>query len=318
MLWDSTYNAVGGAANNANVFSWSNADPDVSPINTGAVPFGIGAAAGASAFNPLNTTALALKDPINQFVASGIVADAKVISACLQATYFGTMLDSSGQIGFIQNLPVRNLLEGGNGGTPCSVTDLFNNCTKTERLGLKTMEVISRPMNGTELFHTQYNGSMEVHAAGSTPSVTTYTYTTTPTCVCGFIWRSTDNQSRIVFDMIKNSAWRPNPTSGLANPIPITLGDPMLHEVHRLLDKNAKGWASRTKSDQDSKLSEALTNPHHPGHRRAKHSFWNSLVGAATGVYNYARSPQGQQMLASGANYVAREVESAEYLLLAP
>jgi len=310
ILWDATYNAVGSKQNFGNLFTWSSNDSTLQPPNTVSQPYGFGALAGQTPFNPLNVTALTLRDPANLFCSSDLVADARVVSACIQANYFGTMLDASGQIGFIQNMPVQTLIIGGAGAAPLSVDELFNNTSRTARLGLERNEVIARPMDGTDKFRNGVDGPMLIQNTTNGPSSMSDMYRANPSCVCGLVWRSTDSKSRLVFDVVKNISWRPNPISGLINPAPKTLGEPKVHEVHKILDSRSGDWATTYQQNSDSKLSQALVNPHHPRHKQAKNSFWQNLVGAGEAAYSAAKTPTGRRLINSAASYAARELEA--------
>jgi hypothetical protein len=205
-----TASSQAGFSEQGNLFAWQNDDSTVAPSNSGGFPYG-------SNRNPTidgTLTTRTLDDPAANLLRSDIVADARVIGACMQMTYYGKMLDSAGEVGFISNLPVEELILGGSGAVPISVDDLLVFCNNKSRMGVDTLENVYRP-NELSSNHFRTNSvSMLTMNPPSDAIVSTEAQTLSPRCF-GFVWRNVEPDAGLVFDFTKSIEWRAETSSGL-------------------------------------------------------------------------------------------------------
>lgn len=244
VLWSPNYslpgtNGVGGAAG-ANLISFRTANSSLSPQNTVGFPFASGVAG-----NP--TTAVSWADPANAFVSSNTCDDARLISGCMKLTYTGPMQSASGQVAFINNIPVEAIFEPGVlGGGAASVDNLFTLANSTSRLGVDTYENILKPVDpGIERFRT--DGDICIASGAAASSTIGQDALTYEPSFSGFAFRgmTAGNVALLVFELTKNIEWRPARASGIvAKPIKIT-GPSKIPQIVKTLDSAAPGWNNR-------------------------------------------------------------------------
>jgi hypothetical protein len=193
-------------------------------------------------------TTQVLDDPAAQLMNSDIVSDARVISACIDMTYYGAMYDSAGEVGFISNLPVADLLYGAKGRNPLSVDNLMIYCNNKERLGVDTLENVYR-LN--ELSSNHYRGQddslLTIGQVGAAGSVTTVSETADALSprVFGFVWRNTLPDAGLVFDFTKSIEWRAEASSGLTQ-VPIhTTGRSLVPDINASIDAHERRHGGR-------------------------------------------------------------------------
>jgi hypothetical protein len=117
-LCDPTYmGALGPDHLGGSVFAWKHSDSTIRPGNDGTISIYGRQALDTSDF----LTAIVLADPSHQLTDSDLCEDARHVSSCLSLTYIGAQLVASGQVGFLENVPARVLLTGGDGGLPANV-----------------------------------------------------------------------------------------------------------------------------------------------------------------------------------------------------
>jgi len=276
IVWDPSYSSSPDDGGFSMVI-WTDDDSTKNPQNDATIAYGNGA------FSAMGSeTAEAVNDPCHDFLDSDIVEDARLISACITMTYFGTVIDASGQVGFLENLPEKLLLEGGTGGTPVSVDELFKYTANTHRLGLDRFEVMSRPTEGAIRFREGVQAPFDIGVNGTNASAQSAMGQTTPSSLCGIVWRSTDSKSRLVLEITKNIEWRPSPLSGLTLTHPFSSGRTKLPIVEKIADKKAPGWSTRISSG-------GTQMPHFDHPSGNKSSFWSDLIEnaqTAKGVYD--------------------------------
>jgi hypothetical protein len=219
----------------SNCYFWSTDDPSKAPTNNNNYPFGYGLS---------GTTANTIVDPAANLVTSNLVADARVTGACMQMTYFGKMLEAAGEIGYISNLPIEDLIAGGDtGGVPGPVTvdELFQYTTQKQRLGTDTLETVYQLNPSTShLFRNQTDSVLQTTSATDATSIESSTVSATPPRLFGFVWRHTQPGAGITVDLTKSIEWRPEVSSGLPQ-VPLeTYGPSMVPTVNRVIDTAEK------------------------------------------------------------------------------
>lgn len=220
-----------------NMFMFISDDPTLSPPNTAANPYG--------AFSPLSVGQVdvghVLDDPAANLLRSDIVADARVISACMQMTYYGKLQDSAGEVGFISNLPVSEIMEGGTGGIPASVNNLMAYCANKHRLGIDTLENVYRPNElSSNHFRTNVDTLLDVADQTAGPSVVSQSATTLSPRVFGFVWRNVEPSAGLTFDFVKSIEWRAVASSGLTQTPIQTTGASLVPHVNAAIDRHTK------------------------------------------------------------------------------
>lgn len=215
--------------------------------NSATPPFNnAGAVYGAATFQPptAQNTAFHIGDPAGALVASDIVNDARVLSACMTITFLGKMIDSAGEVCFLSNLPITQLLEGGVGSTPVSIDELFNYSASKQRLGVETLEAVYRLNTGSsDKFRDESLRPFVI--AGGIATVDPASESFAPR-VFGFAWRGVNPDSPISFDFVKNIEWRPEAVSGFAQAPIVNAGpgllDAALKHADRLARDNPQVW----------------------------------------------------------------------------
>jgi len=200
-----------------------------------------------------------LPDPALQLV-NGIARDARTLSACMRVAYLGSMQSAAGQVAFLENVPLTNVLN-------CDVDELFRLSTEVKRIGVGTHEVKFRPSENSKFFssyetaNTTTQSQRDVSSPltlGSAGTGETTVEDVRGMRVFGFAWRGTDNATNIAFEFIKNVEWRPRIDSGLPTTKPVALHDsPMVHLAERELDrKHGGGWSVASITNAAGQLAE--------------------------------------------------------------
>jgi hypothetical protein len=154
-------------------------------------------------------------------------------------TYFGKMQDASGEVGYISNLPVGELLNGGTESKPVSVNDLMAYATVKHRLGTDTLEAVYRLNElSSNHFRTETEYLIAIGRNGATPSRIPNSTATLSPRVFGFVWRNTQPDAGLVFDITKSIEWRAETSSGLSQ-TPVQTGGPSLVPyINRSIDEH--------------------------------------------------------------------------------
>lgn len=257
-----------------NLFLWQSSSPSASPqdLVTAAEQSAFGSNRFYQANGPHTDTAATLNDPCGSLVETTLVADIRVLAACMQLTFIGKMTDASGEVGFINNLPAQELLTGGprvpgqldpdREGTPCTVDHLFTYCNMKRRLGVDTNETIYR-LNELSSNHFQDENSrlMKLAPNGNdfSASIPAATAILSPR-VFGFVWRNTIGDAGLVFDLTKSIEWRPETSSGLTQ-TPIRTGGPSLVPyINKVIDdseeKTGRAVWNRVQSSVGSSVAK--------------------------------------------------------------
>jgi hypothetical protein len=236
----------------------------------------MGSATGFADAYTSGTTA-GLDDPAGPLLrrSSNLMQDARTVSACIRVCYTGEMQHASGQLAYIENLPLSAVV-GRNPNEPAITVDqLFTMSSNVQRLGVDTYEVVFRPPEGGHTFHDYMDGAWLNDTALLDPRtiVADTAAVTNPVCF-GFAWRSisANPKADLDFELVKNIEWRPRPFAGMASTIPRALND--RNEVLSallLLDQRSNSW-TRKVIDNAGSIAGTVVKM------------------AATGLGNYARS----------------------------
>jgi hypothetical protein len=255
LLWSPDYNSDpfnGGApAGPANVFFYSTNASFSPPSNTGTFPFGSDTTPVGGVMN----TSKALDDPAALLLATDLVQDARCISACMNMVYTGKMMDSSGQVAFIEDLPLSALLEldpfVSVPKSETSVDALFNWTTRTTRLGTDKVEVKFRPDATSARFRSSEASPIIVDTPGTTGSVVAVPAQTLQPTFFGIAWRGLDTSTspKFSFELTKCLEWRASPISGLTHAPPKAINaGPVVQPAIQFLDRKfGQGWSSGIK-----------------------------------------------------------------------
>jgi hypothetical protein len=245
---------VGSAVNGpANLFVYSETDPSQIPLdNVTATPMGY---EDSWTTKTTSKSLQGLPDPAAAFLATDMVQDARLLSACLSLTYTGKMQDSSGELCVIENFPVEALIAsiGSAGGIQQapSVNQMFNYSTRNLRFGTDTHEVLSRPGDASHFFKGASDAVLDIQV--TEPPFKSFipdsTRAQAPRAI-GFAWRGLTpdigDTTPLTFTFTKNVEWRPKVISGLTHSDPLVMHpQPLAHKTAGFLDKKAPGWTSR-------------------------------------------------------------------------
>jgi len=162
----------------------------------------------------------------------------------MSLTYYGSMSSAAGEICYIENLPLNDLLNGGAGAVPLSVDGLFRSTTKHQRLTTDTHEVVYRP-NGAhgDTFFNQTPAPITYYSGA--PTQTSDVATMHGMKVFGFAWRNAPSGISHTHTLTKVAEWRPETHSGLPRISPTTIGPSIVPHAIATLDKHVPGWTSR-------------------------------------------------------------------------
>nr|ASM94018.1 putative capsid [Barns Ness breadcrumb sponge tombus-like virus 3] len=272
--------------------------PSTQLVNSLSSPLGVGSFESASGAS--------IEDPSAGFVKAGICADARTLSACMRLTYTGKVTESAGQIAWIDNYNINDLLTN----LP-SVNDFFNRATKTERLGLDTYEVLFRPdeATGTDRFRTSgpalatwqqnpdysdacFDAGVPTGSGTARKTAASATVSTLAPKVIGFAWRGAQPGfvDHLVLEFVKTIEWRPEITAGLTGVIPRSLPVPSTQLMVAALDNADPSWSKRIASGASS-----LAN-------KAKNSAWQAFKSEGMPVIARLGAQAAYNYLAPGAS----------------
>jgi hypothetical protein len=196
-----------------------------------------------------------------------LIQDQRTISACIRATFIGPVLESKGQIGTIENLPLSALIGKHVAGIvtePPSPNELFDLATWVQRCGIDTMEVVWRPSaeNPATFVSERDIGLYTQSYLGFPAPIPTqlgdYANSREPTCF-GFVWKNVLS-NQLSFETVKNIEWRPRANQGFMAQIPRAIND---HDysgsVLKFLDRLDPTWTRRILDASASASSTLLT-----------------------------------------------------------
>jgi len=214
-----------------------------------------------------------LPDPAAQLIAStanqaGLMQDMRTVSACIRMSYTGRMDRSSGQMAFVENVPLSTILGHTSGASlesqPISIDQLFNLSPAAQRLGVDTLEVVWRPSAENpatfvgESDHALYTSTDEFLAPLFPTQIGDYANSREPT-VFGFAWRGA-LESQLAFEFFKNVEWRPRFDKGFTAQIPRAINDhDYTGDVLKFLDELDPSWTRRILDASQSATSRIIS-----------------------------------------------------------
>lgn len=262
MLWVPIYHNDGGPVHPTlpvgfNLFGFATNASEAPPTNGTDPSFRYGQ---ATSFQESEDTGASFRmaDPASELIgkSNALVADARTISACMKLTYTGRLDRASGEVAFINNIPLREVLGpvDANSFQPLSVDELFRLAPNRQRLGIDTLECVYRPeaeLSG--LFHSSQDYALEYPPAETKTDVTVIgeSARVREPRVFGFAWRGLDaGSSDLSFEFTKNIEWRPSATSGFVATVQRSSAGPggqgYIASALTYLDKHMPGWQERT------------------------------------------------------------------------
>ena len=240
-----------------NLFIWSSKQPDHQPYNFKVDLESKMAYGGQLSDNFVPATefssAYTSTDPAAVLVSGDIVQDSRTLSACIKMKYTGQLYNASGEIAFIQDLPLASILYGATDNEAASVNQLFQQATQTGRFGSDTAEVISRPDETSHVFRTDRSTPIEITDAENASTRISAEGKSQGPNVFGFAWRGLaipDGQAaNLTFEFIKNIEWRPEPISGLTHATPRVINTiPKTQSAVKYLDDHSSSWSTKLMS----------------------------------------------------------------------
>lgn len=240
VAWFPDFHCVGSASPfGANGFVWETTSSSNQPLNTASVPFGSGAA----------TTTQTIQDVSSQWVTSGSVSAARTVAACLRFFTTAAVSTVTGQLALCTGITPDQLLNGGTGGGPMSVSDLFNAGQTIERMPLDVLELRHAPSTNSSIYRDE--GSATVTDGGNCfnvqpPLSTPTTVGTTASGSAGIViaWSSLNNtlSSDMLFEFVKIIEWLPAPVAGVANIQDVQRPKSTWENICDSLSDFAPGW----------------------------------------------------------------------------
>jgi hypothetical protein len=280
-------------AHEANLFAFSSNSASTNPTNTPASPYGNEAPANFFTGSNMVTSCM-LSDPSAFLATSSLVADVRCLSACMRVTPTGKMLDMSGQLAFIEGIPLEALMgiphDGLASSTPASVNSLFDYASDTRYLGRDACEIKWRPHDTSAIFRSAEDGA--VHVGGSSGAANqssrpSESAETQSPLFFGLCWRGVDVTvgHPFIFDLIKNNEFRLKPISHLSHMPARQVSDtPLVDDAVRVLDRRLPSWQTTHREQFASTLmkialGEDLENAAVDMGVKAVKGLWNGAFG---------------------------------------
>jgi len=186
-----------------------------------------------------------LADPSYSFINGTTCADARLISACVNFIYTGTVSNCSGEIAYIPNCSAASLLVGGASGSPMAVDDVFAAAPYINRIQLDGMEFIHHPGSVKPAFQSTAGGAL--YYQGAAVGATQISSTADGAGQPGWsviAWRGGGANYRLEYT--KTIEWRPEANIGIVQQTPTTINPEYTYtEAVRALDSTQPGWWHR-------------------------------------------------------------------------
>lgn len=254
VVWSPHY-ADGGPSRYGAYIYYAAASADI-PLNTAGTPFGVGGA----------TTAGQTNVGASVFVSGNTCSDFRLLSACMQLTYTGSIGACQGSVCRITNLPADTLLHGNAAGGPISVDDMFALSPRIQRLSLDTMELRHRPDTALVDAFKGSHDSVYYNAGGTATVMTNEAKRFDPTFF-GFAFKNIVVGS-LECAFTQNIEWRPDGSTGLVATVPRQLHDSGYYErIVKQLDEMMPDWQHAASGALKSLLYRTITNAWAPGNR---------------------------------------------------
>jgi len=240
VLWAPDFSNSGTQSGGGNILCFCSDNSSDVPTNTATIPFASGNdwSAGGGGFS--------IMDPAHALLSGDTARDARTMSACMKMTYFGRLTNSAGQVAFIDNSSIANLLRGAGGDTVPSVDEWFRSSNDVRRIGLDTFENVWRPTTGSDIFRGGEDQCVNIGVIGGYNTTEAEVSRVVPPTLFGFAWRgvySTD--TNLAFEFIKNIEWRPEVASGLSTLGIHSSGPSHASTTLAILDHHNPSWTHR-------------------------------------------------------------------------
>lgn len=144
IIWFPSYHGNDVQNSFANLFLFQNSLTATGPTNTPAAGIGTGSTAGTGIF---------ITDPAYANLTSGTFSRARSLAACITAQYTGALSAVQGEIAYISNCRVSDIV-GNNMANPTypTIDQLFAYSRTVMRASVDPMEVVWRPTDATSKF----------------------------------------------------------------------------------------------------------------------------------------------------------------------
>jgi len=233
-----------------NCFTFVASTTSSTPINSVATPYGTGNASGS-------ITASSVLVGANDFIRSHSCSDFRLLSACMKMSYTGSMTDSRGMIGAIQNFPIDTLLHGRGTGTvldPPDIEEIYAMCANTCRLGVETKENIFTPGPSGETFRNENSRMLVIGDSGTSATRVGDAGRNQNPQGFGFCWVGV-NPNDILLEFTQNIEWRPDAIGMVIQPAVVTSQSGHLMRIRAYLDTHYPGWKTTVGSTVRSAAS---------------------------------------------------------------
>jgi hypothetical protein len=252
VLWD-PFLATVSDGTHGNAFAYSDNAASDSPTNSVAAPLGT--------TNYYDNSGEFLQVAAGAFIDSTSCSQFRVISACMRMTYTGPVLSAAGMLAYLEEIPAELLIEG-DGTNAISTSEAFVLASKTERFGIETREITSRPSERSRIWKTDRESPFTVGTAGTSATYASNEALRMGSTLSGFAWTGIDTTSSpLQIEFIQVVEWKPKATLGFVQPIPKQITPPGFYEtVLGYLDSKYPGWTTtlgRVASHAGAKIANA-------------------------------------------------------------
>jgi hypothetical protein len=251
LLWIPKYCGTSGNGAKANNFVFFPAGTGTVPLNTAAVPYGRNAiTAGAM------TSAGCIDDPTYSFMSGATAGSCRTLAACIKLSNIGRLDEISGQMGFIDNVPLSAFI--GAGTNFATIDQLFTLSSKVTRLNGQTYEQRYRPLLTDTFFVSEQDDIITLGTTGtSATTFGTLNAAVEEPRVIGFVWRGVVNPS-MIFEYYKTIEWTPEPGSGFVMPSPEGATVDLREKALAFLDTYYPEWTVRAADVGAAVLSHVI------------------------------------------------------------
>lgn len=232
LLWAPSYGAPKG-----NFIHFNVTGSDTQITNTVANPLGGGGVTTSSGgtYYPVGGST---------FVDSSTVGDFRVIAACMRVTYIGPRDTAQGQIGTIEHLSQKSLIDD----LP-SVDNLFDYATATARADGESWELVWRPEDGAERFRDSSDTPLTVGTPASSATVSSSEGEFTNPRWMGFALKGVNSVANYTFEFTQVLEWRPAVDAGFSAGSGKQITPPGYYQrVTGWLDSMKPNWTNSIKS----------------------------------------------------------------------
>lgn len=209
-----------------NLFVWTAVSSSTTPLNESAAPFGLNlngdGGGGQFPVNGVMNTAGHVHDPATVLADSGIMQDARCLSACVQINMTGQSLTTSGEYCQLDSITIQALMGEGIGiSSPASsVDDLFDYCSAAHPFTKNSVEVNWRPSLTSAIFRG--GSDSVVHMKSNFPTTLSESAEGQTPRFFGIAWRglslAAPNPFSVTF--VKNLEFRLPPIAHMAHKPP--------------------------------------------------------------------------------------------------